>query len=720
MSEYDTVSRSDDSECRALLDACTPLVYVHNAFRISGLAVDATARDIKRRIDDLKHAEELGDSEVEHTHAFALDPAPTLEHIREAARRLQDPERRIIEELFWFWPNEWGGGRADHSLTALSNGDKDTAFKTWSSALSNGNGASHVVAKHNLAVMYQLVALDSEQLALEHDLTPDQHQTIAKYWRTSFNWWEDLTADEMFWSLISDRIRMMDDPRLTTGFSRRMRTTFPEALDKINAMLAVAFFEKGKLDLGRNHVTYMLETHQGLDDVPKTLAIVTKPLKTRIESSVEKARTAAQREPKKAAQGARDLLNAVAEPIKIIKMILPTTDHERIDLCDSVAETCLTCQIAFARETKDWDTSLQLLDTAKAYAASEETKGRLEENFALVKSAGAMDPLFKACEEAVKTVENDAAAGARAAQQLLSTAPAILSQLEDPDIPKEMRDRAKNEVAGTVMHCAVAFGNKTEKWAPCIALLEASLRLVASGELKDRIEANLHTVRQNQKIFGSLKPISAAPSLSTTNGIGFTLYGCTDKDAETGSYLATYYFVFFAIPIFPIRRYRVIPTTGGYRFLGKAPLRTFDKWHLFISLAAIAWFVLHMIYASNTSSSTSSSRTRSASTYPSRSSSQSVTYPQSGSSRSTLSTEIDAGKARASVLESQLQELDNRLDSMKRRMDSYSRMDMIDDYNSLVPQFNSLVNQRNAVYDEYSRTIDDVNAKVNRWNSGRY
>jgi hypothetical protein len=365
-------------ECKTLLDACTPLVYVHNAFRISGLAVDAAARDIKRRIDDLKHAEELGDAETEHTHAFALDPPPTIEHIREAAQSLHDPERRIVEEFFWFWPAQWGGGRSDPALTALGTGDKDTAFKTWSSALANGNGAAAVVAKHNLAVMYHLVALDSEHYAMESDLTPDQLQTIAKYWRTSFKWWEDLTTDETFWSLVTDRIRMHNDPRLTTGLARRMRSTLPEALDKINAMLAIAFFEKGKHDLGKNHVTYMLETHQGQDDVAKTVGIVTKPLKTRIANAVEKARTAAERDPKKAAQSARDLLNAVAEPLKIIRMILPPADHERIDLCDSVASACLDCAMAVGRATDEWDDTLDLLDKSLTLAMSDQTRKDIE------------------------------------------------------------------------------------------------------------------------------------------------------------------------------------------------------------------------------------------------------------------------------------------------------------------------------------------------------
>jgi hypothetical protein len=56
--------------------------------------------------------------------------------------------------------------------------------------------------------------------------------------------------------------------------------------------------------------------------------------------------------------------------------------------------------------------------------------------------------------------------------------------------------------------------------------------------------------------------------------------------------MATYYFVFLAIPIFPIARYRVVPISGGYRFLGKGKFRTFDKWHLGIALAAIGWMIL--------------------------------------------------------------------------------------------------------------------------------
>jgi hypothetical protein len=75
------------------------------------------------------------------------------------------------------------------------------------------------------------------------------------------------------------------------------------------------------------------------------------------------------------------------------------------------------------------------------------------------------------------------------------------------------------------------------------------------------------------------------------DGVGFNLYGSTDKNPSNGSYMATYYFVFFFVRMFPVARYRVISTGGGCRFLGKGPLRAFDKWHIAISVGLVGWLI---------------------------------------------------------------------------------------------------------------------------------
>ena len=81
--------------------------------------------------------------------------------------------------------------------------------------------------------------------------------------------------------------------------------------------------------------------------------------------------------------------------------------------------------------------------------------------------------------------------------------------------------------------------------------------------------------------FPDLASISKAPSLTTLNGFGFKLYGKSDFDPETDSYMTTQYFVALFVPLFPIARYRVISDDGSrFRFLGKGSLRGVDKAHI--------------------------------------------------------------------------------------------------------------------------------------------
>jgi len=394
--QYGLESRS--SECKPLMDACTPFVYRENAFRITGLFTDASVRDIKRRINDLKHAEEMGDAEAEHSHAFALNPPPGLELVREAGLRLNDPERRIVEEFFWFWPTEWGNGRHDAALLALANGHKSAPHELWTQALSDGHSQIGVVSKHNLAVMYQMTALDQELRGFEDNhFADDSLAKIDRYWRACFKWWEELTDDESFWSLVSDRIRMLDDPRLTTGLSRRMRATLPEALDKINAMLAVRYIENGKLELAQKHIVYMKETHQGLDDVPKTLAMITESLQIRIRDAIGKAAEVARQQPEKAAQTARELLTAVSQPLEITMGILPPEDADRIDLCDSAAGTVMHCAIIYGNKTEKWETCTSLLEASLEIAVDVELRKNIEEGLLTVRQNAEHQQLVGTC-----------------------------------------------------------------------------------------------------------------------------------------------------------------------------------------------------------------------------------------------------------------------------------------------------------------------------------
>ena len=214
----------------------------------------------------------------------------------------------------------------------------------------------------------------------------------------------------------------------------------------------------------------------------------------------------------------------------------------------------------------------------------------LEEIAGARAGADAFKPVRLRCEQATANADTNPAAAHLEGQRLLHDGVTML-KAASVDAGSEAYQDAKNLLAATLMRCAIAYGNKTSSWEPCVTLLERASELATDTTLCERIGENLATVRSNHANFSDCEPVSKAPSLHTINGVGFTLYGSTDPKPG-GSHMATYYFVVLAIPIFPIARYRVIPTADGYRFLGKGQLRTFDKWHLGISLAVIGWMVL--------------------------------------------------------------------------------------------------------------------------------
>jgi len=89
-----------------------------------------------------------------------------------------------------------------------------------------------------------------------------------------------------------------------------------------------------------------------------------------------------------------------------------------------------------------------------------------------------------------------------------------------------------------------------------------------------------------------LEPVRKAPTLFTLNTFGFKLYGKSDYDAETDSYMTTHYFVALFFPLFPVARYRVISEDGThYRFLGKGKFRRAEMIHLMVFAGLVIYLI---------------------------------------------------------------------------------------------------------------------------------
>lgn len=284
-------------------------------------------------------------------------------------------------------------------------------------------------------------------------------------------------------------------------------------------------------------------------------------------------------------------------------------------------------------------------------------------------------------------------------------------------------------------------------------MLEFAQRIISSlqklfselldvSELTEKDAETLKNLEQNQvreRLYAGLEKISGAPSLRTINGFGFMLYGSTDTDPLNGSYMTTYYFSAFFIPIFPICRYRVISNGKSYSFLGKAPLRNFDKWHLGIVAAIIVAFAINAMSDNKHHNSgyqtpvaepaqeapapapieepvAAPAAEAPAATNPDYLPNQQNTY--SSPIDTVLKDEIEQGKLEVESMESNMRRLKSDIESNKALLASYEASGDDDSYNRLVPDYNAQLDEWRSYYRKYTQQLDEVNSKISRYNAG--
>jgi hypothetical protein len=396
----DSVTAGSDTGAGAaavLLAAARPDLYRRNAFRVAELPVDASPRDLARRQQLVEMAVNT-EAPVPPGSGRALPLAEGTDPnaIREAMQRLRDPERRLVDELFWFWPADTGGSRQDPALTALSRDDIDAAHEIWNIRLRRSG--DDYVAAHNLAVLAHVLALEWEKhgSALEPGQVAADTARRDEYWRTALMHWCEVLDQEAFWSQVTARIRELDDPRLTTGTARRFREALPLALLSINAQLAVDLAERDESGADRQ-VKLMHASDFGTEVVDEALRRAVRPVRERITTLCKAAETETNSRPELAHHTVNRLIDQTAPLLKVIDRVLAPGNATRDGAHDEVSQTGLTSLIAFGNKTEQWPITIAILDLLLPLAASESTRTRLQENLRLAEGNAEAQRLYGTC-----------------------------------------------------------------------------------------------------------------------------------------------------------------------------------------------------------------------------------------------------------------------------------------------------------------------------------
>jgi|SRR5579859_2475941 len=363
----------------ALREVARPDIYRLNPFRIAELPVDAGARDISRRQSVIKQANQTGQPvPVGYGRALPLGDALDLDTFSEAIQHLNDPERRIVYEVFWFWPRQFGESRKDEAFAALARGEKDMVYRFW--LKQRENPADGAYALHNLAVLSHASALDLEQVALTRTLSDQERAERDSWWQQAFRYWALLIEDEAFWSRLTGRIRALDDPRLPTGIARRMSTYLPQTLLFINAQLAVSAAERNDLDGCRQQVALMRASGFDQQVIEESLRHAIEPTRDRIKALCKMIETRMNDDLADAGDSIQRFLEQSESLLAILDSLLPAGNATRDGMHDEVAQHALGVLVLYGNKTEKWATVLPLIDRIYNLAVGPALRSRIEEN----------------------------------------------------------------------------------------------------------------------------------------------------------------------------------------------------------------------------------------------------------------------------------------------------------------------------------------------------
>lgn len=477
------------------MEACTLELYTKNIFRVTGLPVDASSKEIARQAQKLQMLEEMAGNAERPSTAFGLAVAPTSDEIRAALSRMKESQHRIVDEFFWYWPEDFGSSKNDSAIQAMVNGDTEGAVKQWRSREKAGS----LIAKHNMAVMYHMYAVDWSLYHVSYDLDPAVEGEIKAYWKKAFERWEVLVEADEIRNVLKQRIRSLDDEALTTGFVRRFFTQLPQAFDHINAEAALKLAERNRMDWARFHVKFMRETNQGQDDVERTAEMVLAPTKARVEQHLATFEVQAEREPGRGAELAKQLLARCRPMMNLFDLFHGKEAHQRNDLFDRVAETVLHMIIGHQRATDDNNTFSILLNDILPFASSSRLRERIIENISIAEGnlkGEVVAPLFKQLSAVQDSESTPKEKLASIAQNVISGLPDVISKLANQ---KELSDQLLNSVAIVLREISIQAYNDFKDYMTAESAIQLAQKFVVDRELERRINEDIDTLANNKK-----------------------------------------------------------------------------------------------------------------------------------------------------------------------------------------------------------------------------
>jgi len=343
-------------------------MIANNPYRILGLSVTATEREITKRISELTIYTEMGKAKNYDSDLINFAPLErTTESIEDAGRQLEQPKDKLLHSIFWLSYNN-----NESFLHKLDNENLVEVIENIS------NDTVHNF--HNKAILTFLLVSDYNNE------------------RKGIRYFEDFLTHKDIENFITEIV----GERLTSNFD-------------INKL----FLEYYLRDANKNYsINEILDLFNNTSNEEYVKTSLIKPIIHKIESAIEITKTKTTKEPISAYEFGRELITNTSEDLKNLESILPEKDLMLNSISNKLAEQILDCSIAYFNKNDEssieeiFEDAYELAKTAQLMAKSRMMINRIDEAIKSLKNIRLHDcfnavKLLNAINEAYDQLEID-------------------------------------------------------------------------------------------------------------------------------------------------------------------------------------------------------------------------------------------------------------------------------------------------------------------------
>ena len=457
-------------------------VILENPFRILGLPITATGRQISKRVDDLSLFCEMGKEKLYPTDFSILSPVTrTPDSIQRAASQLELADSRLFHSSFWFHSHN---SIDELVLELLADGNIIKAKELWSKAVGGNVSAKNSHNARNLSLL--IMSTSMGQKGLNGRLLIRGSEQFVN----SYAWCFPVLEEVM-----SDPSRKVNASGVLTKFA-----------DKVYGVL-----QRANIDIPSELEKTFIEAFSGADDSVDSYVknmFVAAPIRN-IEKSVEQCVDS--RNDGKSMTAAKKLYASVKEKLEKLECILGPQDLHYQLAADKVSAELILCSTAhFNKMFETDDTSLPFDDAekiskwAKLVAASQAQKDQVENDLAQIASLREDRRVNiiskKITDLLIAMIEKDQARPdktwiPKALQQFFSQSKALLSQFghENPAERHELTDF----ISVITISLVISYSNQSNSYSASVELLEKINGFNMKPETRKRLNTNLVIIKRN-------------------------------------------------------------------------------------------------------------------------------------------------------------------------------------------------------------------------------